>query len=60
MPIIDYRKTDCNIHNSAIMAAPIGCVSEFDNSKEIWCTYIERIESVSTSMTLPKERNQTF
>ena len=27
------------------MAAPIGCVSEFDNSKETWCTYIERLES---------------
>ena len=45
MPILDYRKTGCNIHNSAIMAAPIGCVSEFDNWKETWCTYIERLES---------------
>ena len=45
MPIFDYRETGCNIHNSAIMASPIGCVSEFDNSKETWCTYIERLES---------------
>ena len=46
MTILDYRKTGCNIHNSAVMAAPIGCVSEFDNSKETWCTYIERLESL--------------
>ena len=45
MPILDYRKTGCNIHNSTVMAATIGCVSEFDNSKETWCTYIERLES---------------
>ena len=56
MPILDYRKTDCNIQNSAVMAAPIGCVSEFDNSKETWCTYIERLQSFFNGNDIADEK----
>ena len=60
MPILVYRKTGCNIHYSAVMVAPIGCVSEFDNSKEYYGVPTSKDWShFSTSMTLPMKINQT-
>ena len=60
MPILDYRKTGCNIHNSTVMAATIGCVSELDNSKETWCTYIERLESFFNVNDIADENKSDF
>ena len=60
MPILDYRKTGCNIHNSAVMAATIGSVSEFDNSRETWCTYIERLESFFNINDIAEEKKSDF
>ena len=42
------------------MAAPIGSVSEFDNSKETWSTYIERLESFFNVNDIAQEKKSDF
>ena len=42
------------------MAAPIGSVSEFDNSKETWSTYIERLESFFNVNDIAQENKSDF